>query len=88
MARDNARQHLIALGQGYEESGDYDFVSGATVAIATNMQMVLAGSGYTENDGLVCIPTTGQVTDGAVTFTRRGSVETAADKLHYRLVGY
>lgn len=88
MAYDTAKQHLIALGQGYEESGEYDFTSGETVSVPTSMQHVKEGYGYTENDGLVCIPTLGQVSDGVVVFTRRGPIETDADTLHYRLVGY
>jgi len=70
------------------QSGIVAFTSGSTVSVPTKMTKIICGIGVCENDGLIAYATAGKTSNGVVTFTRVGSIETAADNLHYFLVGY
>ncbi len=62
-------------------------VSGFTFTVATKLGKVFAGSGVMINDGLIAYATTGKPTNGYVTFTRVGPIETSADTIDYTLFG-
>ena len=62
-------------------------VSGQTFTVATKMKKVRMGIGIMTTDGLNAIATVGQVSNGQVTFTRKGPISTSADTISYILTG-
>ena len=63
-------------------------ISGQTLTIPSKLKKVQGGFGFTVADGLICFPTIGTVSGGAVTWTRNGTILTAEDTINYILVGY
>ncbi len=75
---------MMETGSGVTIAG----VSGQTLTVATKLQKIIGGYGFTDTDGLVCIVTTGLPSSGQVTFKRLGSIETSADTISYTLFGH
>ncbi len=62
-------------------------VSGQTFTVATKLRKVISGIGVMDTDGMTAKATTGLTSNGQVTFTRRGPIETSADTITYDLYG-
>ena len=63
-------------------------VSGQTFTVATKLRKVEAGLGVMDTDGMVAKATTGLVSGGQVTFTRKAPIATSADTITYTLRGH
>ncbi len=74
---------MIEHGSGVTIAGvdDQDFT------IATKIKKVTAGFGMMDTDGINAKATVGNVSNGQVTFTRRGPISTSADTITYSLYG-
>lgn len=90
VAFDNTKQKMphtppvrIEIGGAVTIAG----VSGQDFTIATKMRKVIGGFGVMDTDGMAAIATPGLVSNGQVTFSRRGNIETSADTISYTLYG-
>lgn len=89
-AFDNTKQKMITLAGARKELGSgvtIASVSGQTFTIATKLRRVIGGFGVMDTDGMTAKATTGIVSGGQVTFTRKAPIETSADTLTYVLFG-
>ena len=90
-AFDNTKQKMITLAGARKEIGSgvtIASVSGQTFTIATKLKKVIGGSGLMDTDGMTAVATTGIVSSGQVTFTRKAPIATSADTLTYDMYGY
>ena len=90
-AFDNGKQKMVPLSGQRLESGSgvtIAGVSGQSFTVATKLKKVLGGFGVMDTDGMTAVATTGLVSSGQVTFTRRAPIETSADTITYILFGY
>jgi len=90
-AFDNTKQKMITLAGARKEIGagvTIAGVSGQTFTIATKLKKVLSGFGVMDTDGMTALATTGIVSSGQVTFTRKAPIATSADTISYDLYGY
>lgn len=80
----------MEIGAGVTIAGvpTTDALSKQTFTIATKLKKVIGGFGEMDTDGMNAIATTGIVSGGQVTFTRKGPVATSADTLSYVLFGF
>ncbi len=76
--------HRKEFGSGVTIAG----VSGQTFTVATKLRKVEAGHGVMDTDGMTAKASTGIVSNGQVTFTRRAPIETSADTITYTLRGH
>ena len=90
VAFDNTKQKMphtpplrIETGGGVTIAG----VSGQDFTVATKLRKVIGGFGMMDTDGMGAIATTGLVSNGQATFSRRGNIETSADTISYMLYG-
>ncbi len=93
---DNIKQKMIGLSGVRKEIGsgvtiasvaDMD-AGGQTFTVATKLKKVISGSGVMDTDGMVAVASTGIVSNGQVTFTRKGPIATSADTITYELHGF
>jgi hypothetical protein len=89
-AFDNTKQKMVTLaGARMEEGAGVTIVgTGQAVTVASKLRKVLAGFGVMDTDGMVAVATTGIVSSGQVTFTRKAPIATEADTITYILFGY
>jgi hypothetical protein len=90
-AFDNNKQHMVQMVGIRKELGSgvtIASVSGQTFTVATKLRKVKAGHGVMDTDGMPAVATTGIVTNGQVTFTRKAPIATSADTMTYELYGY
>jgi len=91
VAFDNKIQKMVQehgvrkeIGSGVTIAG----VSGQDFTVATKLRKVISGMGVMDTDGMTAVATTGLVSGGQVTLSRRGNIETSADTITYTLYGY
>lgn len=95
-AFDNTKQKMITLAGARLEIGSGVTIAsvaalsagGQTFTIATKLKKVVSGQGVMDTDGMTAKASTGIVSSGQVTFTRRAPIETSADTLTYELYGF
>ena len=90
-AFDNVKQHMITLAGARKEIGSgvtIASVSDQTFTVATKLKKVISGFGVMDTDGMTALATTGVVSNGQVTFTRKAPIATSADTLTYELHGF
>lgn len=90
-AFDNIKQRRSKMHHLMMETGSLVTiagVSGQALTVATKLQKIVSGFGFTDTDGLVCIVTPGLPSGGQVTFKRIGAIETSADTISYTLFGH
>ena len=90
-AFDNTLQKMVGMSGLRMETGSgvtIASVSNQTFTVATKLKKVVAGFGEMGTDGMNAIATVGIVSNGQVTFTRKGSIATSADTLSYVLFGF
>ncbi len=91
VAFNNTLQKMISLAGVRKEIGSgvtIASVSGQTFTVATKLKKVISGYGVMDTDGMPAIATTGIVSNGQVTFTRKAPIATSADKITYELHGF
>lgn len=90
-AFDNTKQQMVTLAGARKEFGSgvtIASVSGQTFTVATKLKKVLSGFGVMDTDGMTAKATTGVVSNGQVTFTRKAPIATSADTITYELHGH
>jgi len=87
---DTVKQKMVSLsglrmevGAGVTIAG----VSGQTFTVATKLKKVVSGFGVMNTDGMNALATSGIVSSGQVTFTRKAPIATSADTITYELKG-
>jgi len=88
---DNTKQKMVTLAGVRMEIGSgvtIASVSSQTFTVATKLRKVVSGHGVMDTDGMTALASTGIVSSGQVTFTRKEPIATSADTLTYELYGY
>ena len=88
---DNTKQKMVTLAGVRMEIGSgvtIASVSGQTFTVATKLRKVVSEHGVMDTDGMTALASTGIVSSGQVTFTRKEPIATSADTLTYELYGY
>lgn len=93
-AFDNNKQKRSKMHHLMMETGSKVTIAGVqdpltqALTVATKLQKIISGFGFTDTDGLVCIVTPGLPSGGQVAFKRLGAIETNDDTISYTLFGF